>query len=94
MSFRMFHEVCPEIGLHETRSVTLSANSDYGLPSDSYAFLDMRCFAGRLRAERCTTTSSPGNCAAAGWLAAALDAEGVDSVERMKYYNWTFHVRL
>ncbi len=43
MSFRMFHELCPEIGLHETRSVTLSANSDYGLPADSYAFLEMYC---------------------------------------------------
>jgi hypothetical protein len=39
MSFQMFHEMCPEVGLRETRSVTLPANSAGGLPADDYAFL-------------------------------------------------------
>ena len=34
MSFRMFHEMCPEIGARETRSFALAANSCYGLPAD------------------------------------------------------------
>jgi hypothetical protein len=40
MSFQMFHVMCPEVGLHETRSVTLPANSADGLPADDYAFLE------------------------------------------------------
>ena len=43
MSFRMFHEICPEIGLRETRSVTLPANSGHDLPADDYGFLEMYC---------------------------------------------------
>ncbi len=43
MSFRMFHEICPEIGLRETRTVALTPNSDLGLPADNYAFLEMYC---------------------------------------------------
>jgi len=39
----MFHEVCPEIGLREIRTVTLTPNSDLGLPADNYAFLEMYC---------------------------------------------------
>lgn len=39
MSFRMFHEMCPEIGIRETRSVALSSGSGYGLPAGDYAFL-------------------------------------------------------
>lgn len=31
MSFRMFHEICPEIALAETRSIALLANSGYTL---------------------------------------------------------------
>jgi hypothetical protein len=41
MAFQMFHEMCPEVGLRETRSVTLPANSADGLLSDDYAFLEM-----------------------------------------------------
>jgi hypothetical protein len=36
----MFHELCPEVGLRETRTVALPANSDFGLPADNYAFLE------------------------------------------------------
>ena len=43
MSFMMFHEICPEIGIQETRSIALSANSGYDLPPDDYAFLEMYC---------------------------------------------------
>lgn len=43
MSFRMFHELCPEVGLRETRTVTLKSNSGGDLPPDSYAFLEMYC---------------------------------------------------
>ena len=43
MSFRMFHEIYPEIGMRETRSVTLPANSGYDLPADDYGFLEMYC---------------------------------------------------
>ncbi len=43
MSFQMFHEICPEIGFRETRSVTLPADSGHGLPADAYAFLEMYC---------------------------------------------------
>jgi len=43
MSFRMFHEICPEIGFRETRSVALPANSGYDLPPDDYGFLEMYC---------------------------------------------------
>ena len=43
MSFQMFHELCPEVGLRETRTVALPANSDLGLPADNYAFLEMYC---------------------------------------------------
>ena len=43
MSFQMFHEICPEIGFRETRSVTLPADSGHDLPADAYAFLEMYC---------------------------------------------------
>jgi hypothetical protein len=43
MAFQMFHEMCPEVGLRETRSVTLPSNSAGGLPADAYAFLEMYC---------------------------------------------------
>lgn len=43
MSFQMFHELCPEVGLRETRTVALPAGSDLGLPADSYAFLELYC---------------------------------------------------
>lgn len=43
MSFQMFHEVCPEIGLQETRSIALPDDSGYNLPADDYAFLEMYC---------------------------------------------------
>ena len=43
MSFRMFHEICPGIGLRETRSVTQLANSGHDLPADDYAFFEMYC---------------------------------------------------
>ena len=43
MAFHMFHELCPEVGLRETRTVALPANSDLGLPADNYAFLEMYC---------------------------------------------------
>ena len=43
MSFQMFHEICPEIGFRDTRSVTLSADDGHGLPADAYAFLEMYC---------------------------------------------------
>ena len=43
MSFQMFHEICREIGLKETRSITLLDNSGYDLPPDDYAFLEMYC---------------------------------------------------
>jgi hypothetical protein len=43
MSFQMFHELCPEVGLRETRSVALSSGSGNGLPADNYAFLEMYC---------------------------------------------------
>lgn len=42
MSFRMFHEICPEIGFHETRTVTLQTGWG-GLPADDYAFVEMYC---------------------------------------------------
>jgi len=43
MSFQMFHEICPEIGFRETRSVTLSADDGDDLPADAYAFIEMYC---------------------------------------------------
>lgn len=43
MSFRMFHEICPEIAFRETRSITLSDNSGYDLPTDGYVFWEMYC---------------------------------------------------
>ena len=36
MSFRMFHEICPEIGFRETRSVALPDGGD-DLPPDQAA---------------------------------------------------------
>jgi hypothetical protein len=39
----MFHEICPEVGLRETRTVTLMPNSGGDLPPDSYAFIEMYC---------------------------------------------------
>ncbi len=43
MSFQMFHEICTEIALRETRSVALPANSGYDLPADDYGFLELYC---------------------------------------------------
>lgn len=43
MSFRMFHEICPEIGIRETRTVKLPTNSGCDLPANDYAFLEMYC---------------------------------------------------
>ncbi len=43
MSFRMFHEICPEIAVRETRSIALTEDFHKDLPSDDYAFLEMYC---------------------------------------------------
>ena len=43
MSFCMFHEICPEIGIQETRSIALPTDSGYSLPPDNYGFLEMYC---------------------------------------------------
>lgn len=43
MSFQMFHEMCPEIGVRETRSIALLDDSGYGLPSGDYGFIEMYC---------------------------------------------------
>ena len=43
MSFQMFHDICQEIALQETRSIALPSNSGYDLPADDYGFLEMYC---------------------------------------------------
>ncbi len=43
MSFRMFHEICSEIGVRETRSIALPSNFGYDLPPDNSGFLEMYC---------------------------------------------------
>lgn len=46
MSFRMSHEICPEIGLRETRSVTLPAGSGQSLPGETNTILLPRAYYG------------------------------------------------
>jgi len=43
MPFRMFHDYFPEIAERETRSITVPPQSNLGLPSGSYGFLEMFC---------------------------------------------------
>lgn len=43
MSFLMFHDVCPQVGFREIRSITLADDSGYDLPPGEYAFLEMYC---------------------------------------------------
>jgi hypothetical protein len=42
MPYVAFHELCPEIAMNETRSITLMRRTG-GLPAGSYEFLEMYC---------------------------------------------------
>ena len=43
MAYSMFHQYCPEVGMQETRSITVPPDSGLGLPAGDYAFLEMYC---------------------------------------------------
>ncbi|SRR3989339_230745 len=43
MPYAMFHYYFPDIAESETRSVTILHDSDWGLPSGNYGFLEMFC---------------------------------------------------
>lgn len=39
----MFHEICQEIAVSETRSIALPTDAGYDLPADDYGFFEMYC---------------------------------------------------
>ena len=41
--YKMLHEVLPEVGMSETRTVTVLPDSDQGLPVGEYGFGEMYC---------------------------------------------------
>lgn len=43
MSFRMFHEIVPEIGFRETTTVVVGPDSGNGLPAGTYVFAELYC---------------------------------------------------
>lgn len=43
MPFAMFHDLVPDIGMRETRSVNVLSDSEGGLPPDDYGLLEMYC---------------------------------------------------
>ncbi len=43
MAFAAFHDHFPELAEQETRSITIPAASNLGLPPDEYGFLEMYC---------------------------------------------------
>ena len=43
MPFRLFHDYFPAVAERETRSITVTPQSDSGLPVGSYGFLEMFC---------------------------------------------------
>ena len=43
LPYQPFHELFPEIGLDETRTMTVVRRNQYGVPPDEYALLEMYC---------------------------------------------------
>ena len=43
MAFVLFHDRLPEAAERETRTIAVLGDSDYGLPSGDYSFLEMFC---------------------------------------------------
>jgi hypothetical protein len=43
MPYALFHSRFPEVAERETRSISVFANSDVGLPAGNYGFLEMFC---------------------------------------------------
>jgi hypothetical protein len=43
MPYRLFHDLCPVVAEHETRTLTILPGSHTGLPAGHYAFLEMFC---------------------------------------------------
>ena len=43
MSYVRFYDLCPEIALNETRSITVFPQNVYGLPPGNYGMLELYC---------------------------------------------------